>query len=215
MTLTLYLHPLSSFCQKVLVAFYENGTPFEPRVVNLADEASSAELKKLWPIGKFPVLRDDTRDQTIPESSVIIEYLDRHYPGRTPLVPRDPDLALQTRLSDRFYDLHLHMPMQKVITDRLRPAGKNDAFGVEQAKSQIQTALGMIDREMVGRTWAVGDTFTMADCAAGPPLFFVNMVLPFGDTHRHAAAYLKRLSERASFARSLKEAEPFLAFVPK
>jgi glutathione S-transferase len=145
MSLKLYFHPLSSFCQKALIALYENDTPFEPLIVDLADETSRAELKKVWPIGKFPVLRDDARDQTVPESSIIIEYLARHYPGRGQLVPEDADLARQTRMRDRFYDLYVNVPMQKVVTDRLRPAGKNDPHGVEQAKALLQTACGLIE----------------------------------------------------------------------
>src|SRR5215204_3900275 len=135
MSLTLCFHPLSSFCQKVLIALYENDTPFEPHIVDLADEAASAAFKKIWPIGKFPVLRDDAKDRTVPESSIIIEYLDLHYPGRTRLVPVDPDLAWQTRLRDRFYDLYVQEPMQKIVADRLRPAGVKDPFGVEQARA--------------------------------------------------------------------------------
>ena len=124
MCLTLYMHPLASFCQKVLIALYENDTPFEPRIVDLADETSRAEFLKLWPIGKIPVLRDEARDRTIPESSIIIEYLAQHYPGKMQLVPADPDLARQTRLRDRFYDLYVQEPMQKIVTDRLRPGGE-------------------------------------------------------------------------------------------
>src|ERR1700676_4548725 len=124
MSLQLYFHPLSSFCQKVLVALYENDTPFEPQIVDLTNETSSAEFKKIWPIGKFPVLRDEAKDRTVPESSIIIEYLAQHYPGRTQLVSADPELARQTRLHDRFYDLYVNVPMGKIITDRLRPAGK-------------------------------------------------------------------------------------------
>ena len=124
MSLKLYFHPLSSFCQKALIAFYENDTPFEPHIVDLSDETSSAEFKKIWPLGKFPVLRDDAKDRTVPESSIIIEYLGLHYPGRTQLVPADADLARQTRLRDRFYDLYVQLPMQKVVGDKLRPAGK-------------------------------------------------------------------------------------------
>src|ERR1700704_147574 len=112
MALTLYFHPLSSFCQKALVALYENDTPFTPHIVDLGDECARAAFLKIWPIGKFPVLRDDANDRTIPESSIIIEYLAQHYPGRTPLVPADADLARQTRLRDRFYDLYVNMPMQ-------------------------------------------------------------------------------------------------------
>src|SRR5688500_5703835 len=107
MSLKLYFHPLSSFCQKALIALYENGTPFEPRIVDLADEASRAEFLEVWPIGQFPVLRDERRDRTIPESSIIIEYLDEHYPGRASLLPDDAELALQVRMQDRFYDLHV------------------------------------------------------------------------------------------------------------
>jgi glutathione S-transferase len=215
MSLTLYFHPLSSFCQKVLVALYENETPFEPHMVDLATETSSAELKRLWPVGRIPVLRDEARERTIPESSIIIEYLAQHYPGRTQLLPSDPDLARQTRLRDRFYDLCVNVPMQKVVTDRLRPAGQHDLYGVEQAKTQLRTAFGMIDHEMGTKTWAMGDDFSMADCAAGPALFYADMVLPFGDEHRRAAVYLARLKERPSFARALREAAPYLANVPK
>src|SRR4051812_33788493 len=159
MSLTLYFHPLSSFCQKALVALYENDTPFEPRIVNLMDETSASELKKIWPIGRFPVLRDNARDCTVPESSIIIEYLAQHYPGGVALVPTDPELARQTRLRDRFFDLYVNVPMQKVVTDRLRPAGRNDPHGVEEAKRLLQTALGMINQDMATRNWALGDTF--------------------------------------------------------
>ena len=215
MSLKLYFHPLSSFCQKVLVALYENDTPFESHIVNLFDEASSAAFKKIWPIGKFPVLRDEGRDRTIPESSIIIEYLQQHYPGKTRFVPKDAELARQMRFQDRFYDLHVNVPMQKVVTDRLRPAGKNDSYGVEQAKSQLRIAIGMVDRSMAAKTWAMGEDFTMADCAAAPALFFANKVMPFGEVYPNAAAYLTRLLQRPSFARAVKEAEPYLTLVPK
>lgn len=215
MTLKLYFHPLASFCWKVLIALYENDTPFEPHIVDLADKTSSAEFKKIWPIGKFPVLRDDARDVTIPESSIIIEYLAQHYPGRSELLPTDPDRARQTRMRDRFYDLYVHEPMQKVVTDRLRPPGKNDPYGVEQAKTLLETAYGMIDREMGSKTWAMGDAFSMADCAAAPALYYANLVMPLGETHKYAAAYLGRLMERPSFARVVKEAEPYRALFPK
>jgi glutathione S-transferase len=215
MSLALYFHPLSSYCQKALVAFYENDTPFEPHIVDLADETSRAGFKKLWPIGKMPVLRDEARDRTIPEASIIIEYLAQRYPGKTRLVPADADLARQTRMRDRFYDLYVNDPMGKVVTDKLRPAGKNDPHGVEQAKALLQTAYGMIDQEMGTKTWAMGDAFSMADCAAAPAMFYANLVLPFGDTHKNAAAYLGRLMERPSFARAVKEAQPYLALFPK
>jgi len=215
MSLKLYFHPLSSFCQKALIAFYENDTPFEPLIVDLSDEVSSAELKKIWPLGKFPVLRDDAKDWTIPESSIIIEYLGLHYPGRTQLVPADPDLARLTRLRDRFYDLYVQLPMQKVVGDKLRPAGKKDPYGVELAKAQLQTAYGMIEQEMATKTWAMGDAFSMADCAAAPALFYANLVVPFGDARKNIAAYFDRLMERPSFARAVEEAKPYFALFPK
>jgi glutathione S-transferase len=105
--------------------------------------------------------------------------------------------------------------MQKIVTDKLRPAGCNDTYGVEDAKKLLQTTIGMIDQGMAGKTWVMGGTFTMADCAAAPPLFFANMLMPFADTHRNAAAYLGRLMERPSFARAVKEAQPYLALMPK
>ena len=215
MSLTLYMHPLASFCQKVLIAFYENDTPFEPRIVDLADETSRAEFLKIWPIGRMPVLRDEARDRTIPESSIIIEYLAQHYPGKMQLVPTDADLARQTRFRDRFYDLYVQEPMQKIVTDRLRPAGKNDPHGVEQAKGLLQAAYGIIEHDMSTKTWAMGDAFSMADCAAAPALFYADLVLPFGDTYPNTAVYLRRLMERPSFARVVREAEPYRALFPK
>jgi glutathione S-transferase len=215
MTLRLYFHPLSSFCQKVLIALYENETPFEPHIVDLLDERSRAEFMKIWPIGKFPVLCDEARDRTIPESSIIIEYVAQHYPGKTRLVPDDADLARQTRLRDRFFDLYVNVPMQKIVTDRLRPADQNDAYGVADARARLETAIGMIDREMATRTWAMGDAFTMADCAAAPALFYADKVTALDGRHKSAARYLDRLKERPSYARALKEAEPYSKLVPQ
>jgi len=214
MSLLLYMHPLSSFCHKVLIALYENDTPFEPREVRLDDAASREEFRKVWPILRFPVLRDEARGRTVPESSIIIEYLAQHYPGRTALLPVDPQAALEVRERDRFFDLYLHVPTQKVITDRLRPEGGHDVIGVEQARAQLRTAYALLEQEMRGRTWATGDTFTMADCAAAPPLFYSDWAEPL-DGFPRVAAYRRRLMERPSFARALREAEPYLQFVPK
>jgi glutathione S-transferase len=215
MSLTLHYHPLSSFCHKALIALYENGTQFTPHHVDLGDEASRAEFLKIWPIGKFPVLHDSVGDRTIPESSIIIEYLDQKYPGRTRFIPTDPDLARQMRMRDRFYDLYIQVPMQKIVGDRIRPAGQRDSFGVEQAKSQLKTALDMVEQDMADKQWAMGDAFTMADCAAAPALFYANKVLPFGDTHKKASAYHSRLMERPSYARTLKEAQPYFSMFPQ
>jgi glutathione S-transferase len=216
MSLTLHFHPLASYCWKALIALYENGTPFVPNLlVDLRNEAERAALLKLWPIGKFPVLRDEARDQTVPESSIIIEYLDRHYPGATQFISADPELAWQTRLRDRFYDLYLHLPMQKIIGDRLRSETTRDPHGVEEARAQLRTSYRIIETQMAGNTWAMGDAFGLADCAALPPLFYGNMLEPFGETNRNVTAYLDRLKARPSVARVLAEAEPYFSMVPK
>jgi glutathione S-transferase len=214
-SLTFHFHPLSSFCQKVLIALYENDTPFTPQIVHLGEAASRAAFTKLWPIGKMPVLRDDARDRTVPEASVIIEYLALHYPGAVRLVPADPELAWQARFNDRFYDLYVNEVVGKIVTDRLRPADKHDVQGVEQARVLLATALGMVEREMAARHWAMGDTFTLADCAAAPALFYANLVMPFDENHKNAAAYLARLQTRPSYARVAREAEPYLSLFPR
>lgn len=214
MSLTLYFHPLSSFCHKALIALYENGTPFKGQFVDLMDPKAAAEFKSIWPIGKFPVLRDASRDALVPESSIIIEYLDQHYPGATRFLPGDPDFVRQTRFRDRFYDLHIMQPMQKIVIDTFRPTGQKDAFGVEDASRQIEVALGLVDRTMTNDRWAMGDAFTMADCAAAPSLFYADKISPLAGRYDNAARYLKRLRERPSFARVLQEAEPYLKLFP-
>lgn len=215
MSLTLYFHPLSSFCWKALIALYENDTPFTPQPVNLADEAERAALLKMWPIGKFPVLRDETRGQTIPETSIIIDYLDLYYPGPTRFIPADADLGWQTRLCDRFYDLYVHLPMQEIVGDRLRPQGAKDPHGVEEARARIQSCYGMIDKQMDNRTWATGEAFSLADCAAAPALFYADKVQPFGDEYRNLRRYFDRLKARPAFTRVLQEAEPYFKMFPQ
>ncbi len=215
MSLTLHYHPLASFCWKPLIALYENDTPFTPKLVDLGNEDERAALLKLWPVGKFPVLRDDIRDQTVPESSLIIEYLDRHYPGPSRLIPDDADRAWQTRLRDRFYDLYVHLLMQKIVLDRLRPDGKQDRHGVDEARAQLQASYGIIESRMAAGGWAMGEAFSLADCAAFPALFYSDMAEPFGSNRGNLAAYLERLKVRPSVARVLKEAEPYFHMVPK
>jgi len=216
MSLTLYTHPLASFCWKVLIALYENGTPFEQRLVDLGSPEASAEFRQLWPIARMPVLRDTARNQVLPETSVIIEYLALHYPGPERLVPADPDAALQVRLKDRFYDLYVSEPMQKIVTDRIRPEGRHDPHGVEQARALLRTAYDLIEQDMAdGRRWATGDAFTLADCAALPALYYAHKVEPFRHSHPAAGAYLDRLMQRPSVIRVLAEAEPYFKFFPE
>src|SRR4030088_3263984 len=154
MSLTLHFHPLASYCHKVLIALYENDTPFTPNLVDLSNQSERTALLKLWPIGKFPVLCDDARNQTVPESTVIIEYLYSYYPGNTRFIPADFEPAWQARLRDRFYDLYVHEPMQKIVGDRLRPEGKKDPHGVEEARGRLGISYRMIDQGMAGQTWA-------------------------------------------------------------
>ena len=214
MSLTFHFHPLASFCWKPLIAFYENETPFEPVIVDLGDQASRSAFLKVSPTGKMPALRDDARDRTVLESTIVIEYLAAHYPGPVALVPNDVDLALQVRQADRFYDFYVQTPMQKIVGDRLRPQDKTDPFGVEEARAQLRNAYDIVERDMKEKTWAAGEAFTMADCAASPALFYANKVEPFGDRFPAVKRYHDRLLARPSFARVVEEAQPYFKFFP-
>jgi glutathione S-transferase len=214
MSLTLYYHPLASFCHKVLIALYEKGTPFRGEIVDLADSASSAEVLSFWPVGKIPVLRDEARARTVPETSVIIEYLDQHYTGVTQLLPSEAEAALDARLWDRFFDLYVQVPMQKIVVDRLRPAGKRDELGVEEARASLRKAYALAERQLQERTWAAGVAFSLADCAAAPALFYAGIVEPFSQEFPALAAYFERLLARPSVARALVEARPYFSMFP-
>jgi len=180
MSLTLHFHPLSSFCWKTLIALYENDTPFTANKVELGDPAQREALLKISPIGRFPLLEDSGRNEVVPESSIIIEYLDRYYPGRTRFIPADPQAAFDTRLRDRFLDLYLHLQMQKVVGNRLRPAGAKDPHGVDQAKAQIRKSYDIFEAQLTGSAWAMGAEFGLADCVAAPPLFYCSQIEPIG-----------------------------------
>lgn len=215
MGLTLYYHPLSSFCWKALIALYETGAKFEPLVVNFSDEASAKAFKAVWPIGKFPVLRDEVAGEAVPESTTIIEWLALRSAAGRALIPDEPERAFRVRQADRFYDLHVHMQMQAIVGDRLRPEGAHDPMGVERARAVMATALDMVETEMAERAWAAGDDFTMADCAAAPALFYTDKVTPLAPAHPNLVAYLDRLKARPSFARVLEEAAPYLHMFPE
>jgi glutathione S-transferase len=214
MTLKLYYHPLASFCWKALISLYENGTPIEPVLVDLGNPDSRAAFAKVWPIAKFPVIRDEHRGQTVAEATVVIEYLDAFYPGPTRFVPADAEQAWQVRMWDRVFDHHVNEQVGKIITDRIRPAGAGDAHGVEYARAQIREAYSVIDRELEGKRWAAGDAFSLADCAGAAALSYAVTLIPFAPEHRNLPGYLDRLVARPSFARVLKEAEPYFKFYP-
>lgn len=215
MALVLYQHPLSSFCQKASMAFHEAGIEFVPKLIDLGSPESAGELKSLWPIGKFPLLRDEGRDLTLPESTIIIEYLAERFPTARSLVPTDPDRARETRLWDRFYDLYVNQAVQKIVGDRLRPKTDTDRFGVEQARTQLVTAYKVASDALRDRPYAAGSAFSMADCAAAPALFYADKLIPLADGHPAVADYFGRLRERPSFQRVLEGAVPYLHLFPK
>jgi glutathione S-transferase len=214
MALKLYYHPLASYCWKVLIALYENETAFSPALVDLSDAKARAAFFELWPLGKFPVLVDEANGRVVPESTIIIEYLAQHYPGRTQLIPTDADAALEARLQDRFFDQQVHEAMQKHVGDKLRPPAQRDAYGVEQAHAQLERAYGILEGSLRERSWAAGKTFTLADCAAAPALYYANRVHPIAAQYSSLSAYLKRLEARPSFARVLQEAQPYFVHFP-
>lgn len=214
MTLTLHYHPLASYCWKTLIALYENELEFERQIVDLSDRGQAAALTKLSPFTKFPVLEDRANDRVVTESTLIIEYLSRHYPGRVALLPADPDAAFEARRLDRFFDVYVHENMQKIVGDKIRPERKRDPFGVEHARSVLATAYDVLERELGSQLWAAGDTFSLADCSAAPALYYANRVAPFGSNHPRSAAYLERLHARPSFARVFEEAQPYMKMFP-
>jgi len=214
MTLTLHYHPLASFCWKVLIALYENDIAFTPQIVDLGDPASRGAFAALWPVAKMPVLEDKARGCVVPETSIIIDYLAFHYPGPVRLIPGDPDRARDTRLWDRIYDNYVQGPMQRIVGDRIRPEAARDPFGVAEARASLATAMAMVEREAGGRQWAMGEDFTMADCAAAPALFYADKVMPFQGAYPNVLALLERLKARPSFARVLVEAEPYFQYFP-
>ena len=187
MSLVFHYHPLSSFCHKALIALYENEVAFTPKIVDLGDLRATCRIPGSVADRKISGAAGSTaRGRTIPESTIIIEYLDQHYPGKKDLIPDDPAQAREMRLLDRFLDLYVHEPMQKIVGDRLRPEGAKDAHGVDHARKTMRTALGMLEKDMVSRTWAAGGTFSLADCAAAPALFYADKVMPIADDYPNA-----------------------------
>ncbi|RNF83090.1 glutathione S-transferase family protein [Montanilutibacter psychrotolerans] len=206
----LYAHPFSSYCQKALVALYENATPFEYK--SLEDKVAQAELAALWPLRRFPVLADG--DRTVIEASCIVEYLGLHYPGPVRLLPADAKEAMEVRTMDRFFDNYISTPQQRIVFDRLRPEAARDAHGVAEARTLLETSYAWLDNVMADRTWAAGDDFSLADCGAAPFLFYADWTHPIDTTFRHVHAYRARLLARPSFARAVDEARPFRSYFP-
>ena len=210
MAIVFYAHPFSSYSQKVLIALYENGTPFTFRVLN--DEKAFAELAALWPHKKFPVLLDG--DTTVIETSIIIEYLMQHYPGPVRLIPESPAAALLVRFMDRFFDNFVMTPVAKVVGNSLRAQADRDPAGVADAKTQLDISYEWLDSSMESRLWAGGECFSLADCAAAPALFYADWVHEIDRRFTNVRAYRTRLLARPSVARAVEEARPYRSLFP-
>lgn len=212
MPMTLYAHPFSSYCQKVLIAFYENDNPFEFRMLVPDDEQASAELKALWPLRRFPVLVDEGR--TIMEASIIIEHLSIHHPGSVRLIPRDAADALDVRFMDRFFDNYVMTPQGKIVVDAIRKEDARDPQGVAEARAMLDTAYDWLNGKMRNRQWAAGERFSLADCAAAPALFYADWTHAIPEQYGNVHAYRRRLLARPSFARAVDEARPYRPLFP-
>jgi glutathione S-transferase len=212
MTLQLYAHPFSSYCQKVLIALYENGIPFEFRMLGADDERTAAEWLALWPLERFPVLTDAGRP--VVEASIIIEHLGLFHPGPVRLIPEDPRAALAVRMMDRFFDNYVMTPMQKIVSDHMRDETARDQQGVTEARAMLDRAYRWLNDAIADREWAAGDAFSLADCAAAPSLFYADWTHPIGRECPNVHAYRKRLLARPSFARAVDEARPYRPLFP-
>jgi len=212
MSLILYAHPFSSYSQKVLVALYENHTPFEWRQLSRENPEVLAQFAALWPIRRFPLLMDGTR--VLKESTIIIEYLALNHPGPVQLLPTDPQAALEVRSMDRFFDNYISRPQQQIVADARRPDGTHDTYGVKEAREMLETAYAWLDKVMADRTWAAGDDFSLADCAAAPFLFYADWTHRIDDSFANVWRYRRRLLARPSFARAVDEARPYRGYFP-
>ena len=210
MSLTLYAHPFSSYCQKVLIALYENDTPFRYR--HLEEPDAAEERAALWPLGRFPVLADGP--DVVAESTIIIEHLDIHHAGPVRLIPEGRAEALETRFLDRFFDNHVMTPMQMPVAEALRADGGRKAEAMETARKALDLAYGWLETRLAGRTWAAGQAFSLADCAAAPSLFYADWVHQIGEAYPRVRAYRSQLLARPSMARAVDEARPYRSYFP-
>jgi glutathione S-transferase len=212
MALALYGHPFSSYTQKVLIALYENGTPFEFRRIGPDEPQNSAELLRRWPLRKFPLLVDRERD--IAETSIIIEYLQFAHPGPVRLLPEDPMAALDVRFLDRFFDLHVMSSAQHAVYGALTGDPEKRREGLALAVNKLEPAYAWLEGQLAGRTWAAGADFTLADCAAAPSLFYADWTHRISEAFPRLRAYRARLLGRPSFARAVEEGRPFRPLFP-
>ena len=212
MSMKLYAHPFSSYCQKVLIALYENHTPFVYQMLGPDAERAAAEHAALWPLKRIPVLVDAGR--TVVEATIIIEHLGLHHPGPVRLIPEEPDAALDVRMMDRFFDNYVMTPMQKIVVDRLRAVENRDRQGVAEARDTLDAACRWLNDTMAGREWAAGGAFSLADCAAAPALFYADWAHPIDRALSSVHNYRRRLLVRPSVARAVDEARPYRHLFP-
>jgi glutathione S-transferase len=210
MSLTLYAHPFSSYCQKVLVALYENDVEFEYRT--LEDPSAMVELKALWPFARFPLLVDDGR--TVVESTIIIEHLMLKHGGRVRWLPEDPSEALEVRFLDRFFDNDVMGAMQKPVTEAIKTDNARQDETRAEARRALDLAYGWLEQRLQGRTWAAGERLSLADCAAAPSLFYADWVHPIAAEFPRVRAYRSRLLAWPAFARAVDEARQFRHYFP-
>lgn len=208
MTLNLYMHPFSSYCQKAITAFYEKDIPYEARMLD-GTEPVASEFAALWPIGKFPVLSDNGK--LVFEATGIIEHLEAAYPDTRRLLPSSPVAAAEVRMWDRFFDHYINYPQQRLVFIAL---GREHDDGGDRWKAAFDTAYAFLDRHMEGRRWASGDDFSLADCAAAPALFYADWTYAIPEKFANVKAYRERLNARPSYARALDEARPFRHLFP-
>ena len=212
MSLQLFAHPFSSYCQKALIALYENNTAFTFRMLSPEDPATGQEFAGLWPIKRFPILTDNGR--TLVEATTIIEYLDHYYPGAVRLIPANAKDAIEVRMMDRVFDNYISTPQQRVVFDALRKPEARDAQGVAEARAMLDTTYAWLDDLMSSREWAAGERFSLADCAAAPALFYADWTHAIDRRFGNLQAYRSRLLARPSFARAVDEARVYRPFFP-
>ena len=212
MTIQFFGHPFSSYCQKAQIAFYENGIPFDYRLLEQSEPANGEAFARLWPIRKFPIIVENGR--TVLEATIIIEYLAVHHPGPVKLIPTDPDAAIEARMLDRFFDNYVMTPQGKCVFNAMRSEADRDPYGVAGARAMLETSYAWLDERMATRTWAIGEDFTLADCAAAPSLFYADWTHAIPETHKNLHAYRARLLKRPSVARAVDGGRPYRHYFP-
>lgn len=203
----LYYHPISTYSQKVLIAFYEKGLAFEPQIVQLMDPDAGKKYRNVYPMGKIPCLVLDD-GHLIPESSIIIDYIDRL--AKPTLLNNDPTKARKIRFKDRMFDLYLNDNVVTLLFQNMKPENERDKEKIERARFQIKNMYESMDKDFADQPFANGAEFTMSDCAAAPALFYAQQNAPF-DQYRNICTYWDRLSSRPSVRRTQEEAAPAIA----